>query len=105
MASVDPATGLPSETIERPVDANKLGRLEEQKGRADQLKAAIASEMGQAVLNKIEEHLLARINTLIEGDGECKALKKLLVDMGVTMSIGQRAVDGLMRLVKIKQTL
>jgi len=104
MASVDIPSGLPAEVVERSVDANKLAKLEEQKGRADQLKAAIVSETGQAVLHKIEEHLLTRINQLIEGDGECKALKKLLVDIGVTMSIGQRAVDGLMRLVKVKQT-
>jgi len=102
MASVDPVSGMPSETIERPIDANRLAKLEEQKGRADQLKASIASETGQAVLNKIEEHLLARINQLIEGDGECRVLKKLLTDMGLTFSAGEMAVKNLMRLVAKK---
>jgi hypothetical protein len=45
-----------------------------------------------------------RVNELMEADPQCKALKRLLVDMGITINIGEKAVEGLMRLVIKKQT-
>ena len=104
MPEVDPATGLPKETIDSKSTIEKFNRLEGQKMRSQTLTDDIKSERGQVILNKIKEHFLGRINKLIEEDGECKAFKKLLVDMGIQINMGEIAVERLMRLVEKKQT-
>lgn len=103
MPEVDPVTGYPKEGAGI-TDLSKYNRFNEQKTKSDQLQESLSSETGQMVLNKIQEHLLARVNKLIDEDSECGALKRLLVDMGVTINIGQKAVEGLMRLVVKRQT-
>jgi len=104
MAEVNPVTGYPiTAEGEKAGSTEKYNRLTEQKARSDQLQDGLSSESGQIVLNKIKEHLLTRVNKLIDEDAECRALKRLLVDMGVTINIGERAVEGLMRLVMKKQ--
>ncbi len=103
MAEVDPASGLPISQVEKKSDVEKFNRLDGQRAQSDQLINDLGTEKGQLVLNKIREHLLKRVNKLIDEDGECKALKRLLVDMGVTISIGDMAVERLMKLVMKKQ--
>ena len=107
MAEVNPVTGMPidPEEISEKKSAEKYERFNSQKARSDQLQASLSSETGQTVLNKIQEHLLIRVNELMEADPQCKALKRLLVDMGITINIGEKAVEGLMRLVIKKPTL
>jgi hypothetical protein len=105
MAEVDPVTGSPKVSTEKGISPERYDRFLVQKGKADQLAGDIESGKGQLILNKIQEHLLNRVNKLIEEDGECKALKKVLIDMGITLSIGEIAVKNIMRLVvKNKQT-
>lgn len=101
---VDPVTGYPKDPREEAekVDAAKISRLDAQKAKADQLQASLNSETGKTVLQKIHEHLLARINTLIDQDPECKAYKRLLVSMGNEINMGEVATAGLMRLVMKK---
>lgn len=99
MPEVDPVTGLPKEEVAKTENIEKYQRLNDQKARSDQLQESLSSETGQMVLHKIQEHLLQRVNELIEADPQCKALKRLLVDMGITINIGEKAVEGLMRLV------
>jgi len=96
---VDPTTGLPKEAVDKKSNIEKISRFDAQKQKADELIDGLTSEKGQIILNKIKEHLLARINKLAEEDGECRALKRLLVDMGVTINIGEMAADKLMKLV------
>lgn len=103
MAEVNPVTGYPKEETERNGNIEKYNRFNEQKGRADQLQESLASETGQMVLHKIQEHLLARVNKLIDEDAECRVLKKLLIGMGIEINIGEKAVEGLMRLVMKRQ--
>jgi len=103
MAEVDPATGLPKVEMEKKANVERFNRLSEQKAKSDQLVEDIGTEKGQLILHKIQEHLLNRVNKLIDEDGECKSLKKLLIDMGVTISVGDMAVERLMRLVMKKQ--
>lgn len=103
MAEVDPVTGLPKEETEKDGNVARYNRLTDQKARSDQLNESLNSETGQMVLHKIQEHLLMRVNKLIDEDAECKALKRLLVDMGVTINIGEKAVEGLMKLVMKRQ--
>jgi hypothetical protein len=103
MPEVNPVTGYPKEETERDGNVERYNRLTDQKGKSDQLQDSLSSETGQMVLNKIQEHLLARVNELIEADPQCKALKRLLVDMGITINIGSKAVEGLMRLVMKRQ--
>lgn len=103
MAEVDPVTGYPKEETEKDGNVEKYNRLNEQKGRSDQLQDSLSSETGQMVLNKIQEHLLLRVNKLIDEDAECRVLKKLLMDMSVTINIGAKAVEGLMKLVMKKE--
>lgn len=102
MAETDPATGLPISQVEKKSNVERFNRLSEQKAKSDQLAEDIGTEKGQLILHKIQEHLLNRVNKLIDEDGECKALKKLLIDMGVTISVGDMAVERLMRLVMKK---
>jgi hypothetical protein len=106
MPEVDPVTGMPIDSEEKAEKKNAIeyGKLNAQKAKSDQLSASLASETGQTVLHKIQEHLLMRVNELMEADPQCKALKRLLVDMGITINIGEKAVEGLMRLVIKKQT-
>ena len=104
MAEVDPVTGLPIEAIEKKSDTEKVARLDAQKRRSDELVDGLLSDKGQIILNKIQDHLLNRVNKLINEDGECLALKKLLVDMGLEINIGEMAVDRLLKLVIRKQT-
>ena len=99
MAEVDPITGYPKEETEKDGNVEKYNRLNDLKGRSDQLQDSLSSETGQMVLNKIQEHLLLRVNKLIDEDAECRVLKKLLVGMSVEINIGAKAVEGLMRLV------
>lgn len=99
MPEVDPVTGLPKVETEKKSEVEKFNRLDAQRSRSDQLLDDLSSERGTLVLNKIKEHLLARVNKLIEEDGECKAMKRILVDMGVTINIGEMAIEKLMRLV------
>lgn len=103
MAEVDPVTGYPKEETEKNGNIEKYNRLSVQKGKSDQLQDSLNSETGQVVLNKIQEHLLTRVNKLIDEDAECRVLKRLLVDMGITINIGAKAVEGLMRLVMKRQ--
>ena len=103
MAEVDPVTGYPKEETKKDADFEKYNRLSEQEGRSKQLQESLASETGQMVLHKIQEHLLTRVNKLIDEDAECRALKRLLVDMGITINIGEKAIEGLMRLVMKRQ--
>ena len=102
MAEVNPVTGYPKEESEKDGNVEKYNRLNDQKGRSDQLQESLSSETGQMVLHKIQEHLLIRVNKLIDEDAECKVLKKLLLDMGITISLGKKAVENLMRLVMKK---
>lgn len=104
MAEVDPVSGLPKEEGEKSISANKYNVLNEYKAKADELEGSLKSETGQAVLNKIQEHLLGRVNKLIDEDAECKALKRLLIDMGITINIGDKAVENLMKFVTKRQT-
>ena len=111
MAEVNPVTGYPKEETEKDGNVEKYNRLNDLKGRSDQLQDSLNSETGQMVLNKIQEHLLAGMNEFIDADpkdlvaiqARCKALKRLLVDMGITINIGAKAVEGLMRLVMKRQ--
>ena len=103
MAEVDPVTGYPKEESEKDGNVEKYNRLNEQKGRSDQLQDSLQSETGQMVLHKIQEHLLIRVNKLIDEDVECRVLKKLLIGMNVEINIGAKAVEGLMRLVMKRQ--
>jgi hypothetical protein len=103
MPEVNPVTGYPKEEIEKDGSIERYNRLNDQKGRSDQLQDSLNSETGQLVLQKIQEHLLLRVNKLIDEDAECRVLKKLLVDMGITINIGAKAVEGLMRLVMKRQ--
>ena len=103
MADVDPVSGLPKEEVAKTTNIERYNRLNDQKSRSDQLQESLVSETGQTVLNKIQEHLLTRVNELIDADPQCKALKRLLVDMGITVSMGTKAVEGLMRLVMKKE--
>ena len=103
MPEVDPVTGQPKVSVTaEDADRAKYDRLLAQKSKADQLAESLASERGQRVINKIEEHLLSRVNKLIDEDGECKALKRLLIDMGITINVGEVAVRNLTRLVMKK---
>ena len=99
MAEVNPVTGYPKEESEKDGNVEKYNRLNDQKGRSDQLQESLSSETGQMVLNKIQEHLFQRVNKLIDEDAECRVLKKLLTGMSVEINIGAKAVEGLMRLV------
>lgn len=102
MTEVDPASGLPISQVEKKSDIGRFNRLDVQRAQSDQLINDLGTEKGQLILNKIKEHLLKRVNRLIDEDGECKALKRLLVDMGVTISVGDMAVERLMKLVMKK---
>jgi hypothetical protein len=99
MAEVDPVTGQPISEVEKTKDLEKYGRFNDQKAKADQLRADLDSDAGKSVLSCIQEQLVTRINKLIEEDAECRALKKLIVGMGVTLNFGDNAVKGLMRLL------
>jgi hypothetical protein len=104
MPEVDPVTGYPKEETEKDENVEKYNRLEERKAKSDQLQESLSSETGQMVLHKIQEHLLARVNVLINEDAECRVLKRLLVDMGITINIGEKAVESLMKIVMKRQT-
>ena len=100
MPEVDPVTGQPKVSVPiEDADKAKYERLIAQKSKADQLAESLASERGQRVINKIEEHLLNRVNKLIDEDGECRSLKRLLIDMGITINVGEVAVRNLTRLL------
>ncbi len=99
MPEVDPVSGLPREEVAKVANIERYNRLNDQKARSDQLQESLSSETGQTVLNKVQEHLLTRVNELIDADPQCKALKRLLMDMGITISVGEKAVAGLMKLV------
>ncbi len=103
MAEVDQVTGQPLSKVDREKDIEKYGRLNDKKAKADQLRADLDSEQGRTVLNCIQEQLLKRVDHLIENDPECNALKKLIVSMGVNLSIGEKAVQDLMRMLVSKR--
>lgn len=103
MAEVNPVTGYPKEETEKPNEVEKYNRFNERKAKADQLQESLSSETGQTVLNKIQEQLLIRVNKLIDEDVECRTLKKLLVGMGIEINIGEKAIEGLMRLLTKRQ--
>ncbi len=103
MAEVDPVTGQPLSEVDKAKDLEKYGRLNDQKAKADQLRADLDSEGGRSVLNCIEEQLLSRVNKLIEEDAECRALKKLIMGMSVNLNIGERAVQGLTKMLVTKR--
>ncbi len=105
MAEVDPVSGLPREEVAKVANIERYNRLNDQKARSDQLQEGLGSETGQTVLNKIQEHLLTRVNELIDADPQCKALKRLLVDMGITVNMGTKAVEGLMKLVMKREKI
>lgn len=96
---IDIVTGLPISPSDKAKDIENFGKLESNKGRGDQLQAALSSDPGQTLLNEIQETLMNRINTLVNEDAECKALKRLLVNMGVKLDLGKKASERLMRLV------
>lgn len=96
---VDPASGMPISEIEKPSNQAALDRLGTQKAKADQLISDVNSERGQEILNKIHLHLMTRINKLIDEDGECKALKRVLIDLGLTIDMGKLAADKLRNMV------
>jgi len=102
MPEVDPASGLPISQVEKKSDIERFNRFDVQRAQSEQLINDLDTEKGQLILNKIREHLISRVNKLIDEDGECKALKRLLVDMGVTISVGEMAVERLMKLVMKK---
>lgn len=102
MPEVDPASGLPISQVEKKSDIERFNRFDVQRAQSEQLINDLDTEKGQLILNKIREHLLSRVNKLIDEDGECKALKRLLVDMGVTISVGEMAVERLMKMVMKK---
>ena len=103
MPEVDPVTGMPKIETEKKSEVEKFNRLDGQRSRSDQLLDDLSSEKGTLILNKIKEHLLIRVNKLMDEDGECRALKKLLIDMGVTLNLGEMAINKLMKLVSKKQ--
>jgi hypothetical protein len=96
---VDIVTGEPIFPGEKQVNPDLLRHLEDSRAKADQLKSSLATEKGQDLLHLIQQQLATRINKLIDEDGECKALKKLLMDMGVTINLGERASERLLRMV------
>ena len=100
MAIVDPTTGLPKEVIEGKRQMELALKLEAQKGKSQELSNDIGSEQGQFILSKIKEHFLSRVNELISNDERCMAYKKLLIDMGVQINMGEFAVERLMKLVE-----
>jgi len=99
---VNPADGLPIDPKEEKEkkEAKIRQQLEARKAQADRLRHDLESDAGNAVIQKIKQHLLNRIDHLMSQDGECVALKKVLVDMGLTLNMGEVAVNGLMRLVE-----
>ena len=96
---VDPATGMPVSEVERPISQSTLDRLGAQKAKADQLIGDVNSERGQEIINKIHAQLASRITTLINEDGECRALKRLLLGMSVDIDMGKLAADKLRNMV------
>jgi len=96
---VDPASGMPVSEVERPISQSTLDRLGAQKAKADQLISDVNSERGQEIINKIHLHLMTRINKLVDEDGECKALKRILIDLGLTIDMGKLAADKLRNMV------
>ena len=99
MPEVDPASGIPKSEIEKPSTVEKYNRLSEQKARSDQLRADLDSENGRTLINCIRDQLLNRVNHLIESDPESMALKKLITSMGLTLNIGEKAVDSLIKIL------
>ena len=98
MADIDPASGLPKEMVQEKRDLGRINRLENLKARSRELTDDLQSE-GGAVINRIKEHFLVRVNTLIVNDPECMAYKKLLDDMKMEISMGEVATERLLRLV------
>ena len=96
---IDIVTGLPYSPSDKSKEIDNFGKLETNKGRGDQLQTALSSDPGQTLLNEIQETLMNRVNVLINEDPECKALKRLLVNMGVKLDLGKKASERLMRLV------
>ncbi len=96
---VDPATGQPVEIINRAKNLERIQSLESKAAQAKELKEDIESERGQLILNRIQQQLLSRVNTLIDNDEQCKVMKTLLAGLGVEINLGQKAVDSLMKLV------
>ena len=105
MTEVDPASGLPKVEVEKKSDIERFNRLNEQKAKSDQLVDDLNTEKGQLILNKIKEQLLSRVNKFINEDAECRVLNKLLIDMGLTISVGDMAVERMMRWVMKKGTV
>jgi ribosomal protein S25 len=99
MAEVDQVTGLPLSVVEQDKKAEKYAQANEKKAKADQLRADLESEAGKSVLSCIEEQFLNRVNKLISEDPECVAYKKIIVSMGVTLQLGEKAVKDLMTLL------
>jgi len=102
VTEVNPVTGYPKEESEKDGNVEKYNRLNDQKGRSDQLQADLESESGKTILNCIQEQLLARVNHLIESDPESMALKRLIISMGLTLNIGAKAVESLMKILTKK---
>ncbi len=96
---VDPASGMPRVEMEKPSSQATLDRLSNQKAKADQLISDVNSERGKEIINKILDHFMLRVNTLIAEDGECKSLKRVLVDLGLTIDMGKLAADKLRNIV------
>jgi len=99
---VDPASGMPRIEVEKPSNQTTLDRLGAQKAKADQLISDVNSAGGREIINKIHSQLVIRINTLINEDGECKALKKLLLGLSVDIDLGKLAADKLRNMVMKK---
>ena len=100
---VDIPSGLPKEAIDKK-DSDKISHLETRKTKSQELMADLVSDSGKTIINKIKEHLLMRVNKLMDEDPECKTLKKLLVEMGVEVNMGEEAIDRLTRLLVGRQT-
>lgn len=99
MADVDPVSGMPRETVDSKVNINRFNRLDAQKIRHDQLLDDLTSDKGHIFINLIKELALARIDKVMADDGEYSGYKKILVGMGVTINMGEMAVDKLMKMV------
>jgi len=102
MADVDQVSGLPKSMVEKVDKSEKLLRLDANKAASEQLLSDIASPSGQVIIHRIQSQLLNRINQLMAEDAECNTLKKLLVGMGVTINMGEKAVTDLLRLLEKK---
>ena len=92
-------TGLPKVATEKSISQEALNRLGEQKDRGEQLFAALNTDSGKEIVNKIHAQLMNRVNELAANDPACMVLKRLLIDLGITVDLGKVAADRLTNMV------